>query len=136
MELIQAEDHFKIIGKNFSLEISKNSGTIGSYLMDGKLMLSSGIKPNFWRPPTDNDRGNLMPDRLKIWKTASQKQKVEKVFYRKEQTSVDIITTYRLAEMELRYELTHKVFDNGNLEVLGKFIGTNLALPELSLIHI
>ncbi len=131
LEIVQAEDYFKIIGQNFSLEISKNSGTIQSYLMDGKPMLKSGIKPNFWRPPTDNDRGNLMPDRLKIWKTASQNQKVEKVFYRKKKTSVDIITTYRLADIELRYELVHKVFQDGDLEITGRFTGTKLELPEL-----
>ncbi len=131
LEIVPADDHFKILGNHFSIEISKNTGAIQSYLYHGKSMMIAGIKPNFWRPPTDNDRGNLMPERLKIWKTASQEQTVEKVFYRKEKASIDVITTYRLAKLELRYELTHKIFNNGNLEILGRFTGTKIALPEL-----
>ncbi len=131
LKIVTEQDQFKISGIDFSLEISKNSGTIQSYLFYGMPLLSSGIKPNFWRPPTDNDRGNLMPERLKVWKTASEEQKVEKVFYRKEKTSIDVITIYRLAKIALRYELTHKVFDNGILEISGKFTEAKTALPEL-----
>ena len=33
--------------------------------------VTSEITPNFWRAPIDNDRGNNMPNRLKVWKDAT-----------------------------------------------------------------
>lgn len=130
-EVMLNADGFTISGKHFSIEISKNSGTIQSYLFHGKPMLLEGIQPNFWRPPTDNDRGNLMPERLKIWQVASQQQKVEKIYYRKGQAAVKVVTIYRLAKIELRYQLTHSILGNGSLKISGKFIEAKLNLPEL-----
>ena len=34
-------------------------------------LISSGPKPNFWRAPTDNDRGNDFPERCAPWKVAT-----------------------------------------------------------------
>lgn len=38
--------------------------------------IASHFKLNFWRAPTDNDRGWKMPDVCKIWKEATEKQKL------------------------------------------------------------
>lgn len=130
-EVLENIENFEIRGKNFSLNISKERGTIQSYLFHDKMLMTDGIRPNFWRPPTDNDRGNLMPERLKIWKTASQKQKVEKVFYRRIKNKVEVITRFRLAAIDLRYELIHSILGDGTLEINGKFIETKISLPEL-----
>ena len=35
-------------------------------------MFDSIPRPNFWRAPTDNDMGNLMPQRYAQWKIASK----------------------------------------------------------------
>jgi len=130
-ELLENTDSFEIRGKNFSLSISKKRGTIQSYLYHDKILMIDGIQPNFWRPPTDNDRGNLMPERLKIWKTASQKQKVENIFYRKIKNKIEVITKFRLGGIDLRYELIHSILGDGTLEINGKFIEAKINLPEL-----
>ena len=47
------------------------NGGLVSYVYGGKEMIKAIPKPNFWRAPTDNDYGNLMPMRYGQWKLAS-----------------------------------------------------------------
>ena len=56
----------------------KAKGAVTSYKVAGKEYFYDGfgIQPNFWRGPTDNDYGNSMPYRLRIWKEASANFKV------------------------------------------------------------
>ena len=42
-----------------------------SYEYGGRELLAAPPVPNFWRAPTDNDKGNMMPQRYAQWKTAS-----------------------------------------------------------------
>ena len=58
-------------GEDFEVLFSTLFGGLVSYRYGGKEMLAQMPKPNFWRAMTDNDRGNLMPDRYGQWKLAS-----------------------------------------------------------------
>jgi len=73
----------------------------------------------------------LMPERLKIWKTAREKQKVEKIFYQKDKGKIEVVTHYRLATIDLRYELIHSILGDGTMEISGKFLEAKISLPEL-----
>lgn len=63
--------NFGIKGDNFEALFSQNFGGLVSYRYAGKELLKAIPRPNFWRPPTDNDFGNNMPFRYSKWKTAS-----------------------------------------------------------------
>lgn len=71
LELIEGHFNIGVRGKNFRLLFSHASGSLISYQYGGKEMLIEPVRPNFWRPPTDNDLGNLMPQRYAQWKIAS-----------------------------------------------------------------
>ncbi len=47
------------------------AGSLTSYRFGGTEMLKTVPMPSFWRAPTDNDRGNRMPQRCGQWKLAS-----------------------------------------------------------------
>lgn len=47
-------------GPDFSLRISRTTGFLESLKFGGCEMLTAPLKPNFWRSPTDNDRGYKM----------------------------------------------------------------------------
>ncbi len=59
-------------GEHFTALFSHTNAALVSYVYAGKEMIADIPKPNFWRAPTDNDRGNLMPQRYAQWKIASQ----------------------------------------------------------------
>lgn len=58
-------------GENFSILFSRNENGITSYRYGGKEMIEFIPRPDFWRAPTSNDRGNKMPARYGVWKLAS-----------------------------------------------------------------
>ncbi|MGW9687144.1 glycoside hydrolase family 2 TIM barrel-domain containing protein [Flagellimonas sp. 2504JD1-5] len=70
LEVIHGEV-IEIKNGTVSLKIDSKSGEIISWHYKGKEITSNPMKPNFWRPPTDNDLGNGMPKWAKIWQNAT-----------------------------------------------------------------
>lgn len=60
-----------IRGESFEALFSKQAGGLVSYRYGSRELLKGTVKPNFWRAPTDNDRGSRMPMRYAQWKIAS-----------------------------------------------------------------
>jgi len=68
-----------VTGKDIVLTVGKTSGEIESFAYSGTQLLASPLVPNFWRAPTDNDRGNGMPWRLGVWKDAGPMRTINSV---------------------------------------------------------
>ena len=50
----------------------------GEQRTNSSLASDLGLRLNFWRAPTDNDRGWKMPEVCKVWKDATESQKLPK----------------------------------------------------------
>lgn len=61
LSLGENDSDFTVEGKNFSIRISKKTGELYSYVLDGEECLSGGIRPNFGRANTDNERIAQVP---------------------------------------------------------------------------
>lgn len=70
-KVINSGHNFGVRGENFEVMFSYLNGGLVSYRFGGVEMIEMIPKPNFWRAPTDNDCGNLMPMRYGQWKLAS-----------------------------------------------------------------
>lgn len=71
MRVIHGNFDVGVIGDDFRVLFSRLEGGLVSYQYGGKEYIESIPRPNFWRAPTDNDMGNLMPYRYAQWKSAS-----------------------------------------------------------------
>ena len=71
VELVKSLHNIGVRGENFQVMFSVLNGGMVSYKYAGREMIEAIPKPNFWRAPTDNDCGNLMPMRYAQWKIAS-----------------------------------------------------------------
>ena len=71
IQVIHSLHNLGVKGEHFEIMFSYLNGGLVSYRYGGKEMIEAIPKPNFWRAPTDNDCGNLMPMRYAQWKTAS-----------------------------------------------------------------
>ena len=71
VEIVKSVHNIGVRGENFQVMFSVLNGGLVSYKYAGREMLEAIPKPNFWRAPTDNDNGNLMPMRYAQWKIAS-----------------------------------------------------------------
>jgi beta-galactosidase len=62
-----------INNSNVKYIFSRHDGLLHQYVVDGSNYLKDGygLKPNFWRPPTDNDFGADLQKTLINWKRAS-----------------------------------------------------------------
>lgn len=69
--VIHGYNNIGVRGEGFEVLFSTLHGGPVSYCYGGRELLAQMPKPNFWRAMTDNDRGNLMPDRYGQWKIAS-----------------------------------------------------------------
>lgn len=70
-EVINGGWNIGVIGENFRILFSKLQCGLVSYQYEGRELLKSIPRPNFWRAPTDNDRGSYAPGRYGQWKLAS-----------------------------------------------------------------
>lgn len=107
-------------------------GEITRWESFGKLITSHPIRPNFWRPPTDNDLGNGMQNWAKIWKLATENTKgtlLESPVVKN--GSVQFATQYTLeggkAKLVCRYQLTA----GSEMKIEVRFVATNKKLPKM-----
>jgi beta-galactosidase len=77
----ETEVSYIVEAGNAVYEINRKSGALSSIEIQGRQMLSAPMQPNFWRPPTDNDRGNGMPGKLSAWRDALSKRTLNSVSY-------------------------------------------------------
>ena len=72
---LQIDDQVAIINiqsDGFSVSFDKTKGQLTSYKLGEKEMLMSGPEPVLWRAPIDNDFGNDMPVRSRMWREFDQ----------------------------------------------------------------
>lgn len=109
-----------VTGIDFSVEVSKESGTILSYKIKGEEQLYSAIKPNFTRPAIDNDvRGVSSRDvakSKKFWNPIQTNLKAESVQYEKidDAVWVDVIQN---TNSDVKLKQQYKIFADGALQV-------------------
>lgn len=70
--VIKGSNNMGVKGEHFEAIFSLSTGGMVSYRYGGREMLKCIPKPNFWRAPTQNDVGNLMPYRYAQWEIASR----------------------------------------------------------------
>lgn len=71
-----ANDKTTVSGQTFTAVFDDKTGQLVSYTVDGAELLASPLQLNFWRPPTDNDRGSSMPKDCLPWREAGSKATV------------------------------------------------------------
>ena len=65
-----------VTGKDFSIIVNLKSAVISDYTMNGMQLIKDGPVPNFWRAPTDNDKGNGMENRCGTWRYAGRDRSI------------------------------------------------------------
>lgn len=73
-----------------------------------------GLRPNFWRAPTDNDYGNGAPQRMQVWKQASKDFKVCKVESFEEGTAAVVKVDYALPTGNV-YTVRYDIYADGTV---------------------
>ena len=126
VELVVGNGNILVRGENFKALFSRMNLGMVSYVYGGVEMLPNTIPlPNFWRTPTNNDSGNMMPQRYAQWKIASmyvttrQNQRFADTSPRVEKNNNNIAITYTYfmpTTPQSSCEVTYRVFGDGTIE--------------------
>jgi beta-galactosidase len=113
-------------GENFSVTFDMAAGVMVSYKNEGKELVKSGLRPDFWRPPTDNDYGNNMPERLGEWKKAGGNAIVKSSAASQHGKDAAVSFVYEIPGSDGRkiasFMSEYKIYGDGTVEVNNTFI--------------
>lgn len=119
VELIATDFNYGVVGDNFNILFGQAAAAPISYRVGGIEYLSGQPKANFWRAPTDNDRGNKMPFRDCVWRNAGQHAKCVKHSAESFGDYAVINFTMQLATepVEAYVEMKYTVYSSGQVRL-------------------
>jgi len=135
-KLDDTETSVVVSGKNFAVTFDKQTGTISSYDIDGKTLITSGPLPTFWRAVTDNDRRVGSMNEQQYWKDATENQQVTKVSTKldKKKSNVEVAIVSRIGSdpaTASSVSTTYTIYGSGDICVAMKVQPKSGALPLL-----
>jgi len=126
-------DKTVVRGEGFAISFSKADGWLGSWSVSGRELIKSPLRPNFWRPLTDNDIPNGHLDRCGVWKKAKDSMKLVDFSCNLDEKSslARIRAGYRIPELDVEMEFEYLVSADNAVKVDMHFIPGEKTLPEL-----
>ncbi|AQT69362.1 Beta-galactosidase [Anaerohalosphaera lusitana] len=131
LSVAQSNDVVVIGGEDFEVTISKTSGLIEAFSFGDVELIQEPLRPNFWRAPTDNDKGNRMPQRQGIWKEAGKDLKVTDFFVEADDKMVTVRANIELTETASKWQTVYTVFGSGDVIVDNQFMPGRSGLPNM-----
>jgi beta-galactosidase len=117
---------------DFRVEFDLERGELVGYTTDGVDLLLRGPRPNFWRPPTDNDYGNQMPKRVGAWREASRTQPLRQVeYWQNSDRDVEVYVTVGLPAVGASHTTGYRVYGNGEIVISGSLSNPGDNAPDL-----
>lgn len=110
----------EVTGRGVEAVLSKKTGTLSSYKVKGRLLLSAGPVPNFWRGPTDNDIGRNAQNDLRTWRDAGADRKVTSVKTEQPhagEVSVEVVCTLPTSPTAATWTTTFTFRGDGEIRV-------------------
>ena len=133
--LTETDDIATLKGDGFEIVFDKKAGTITSYKKGENELLLTGPVPNFWRAPIDNDFGNNLHKRSRVWREAGKTRQLKGVTIDKTNDAVKVIFAFNLVNDSLQpianYNSIYTVYGSGEVMVENHFKMTAEELPEI-----
>ena len=132
LEIKTSEDDIEIKNNKVELHINSISGEISSWMFEGKEITNQPIRPNFWRPPTDNDLGNGMAKWAKIWQDATynySSKLASKPINVYEKVAFEVLYSSPLNDAEI--SVWYRLHLNGQLEIDYNYKPIKIDLPNI-----
>ncbi|MFC2098921.1 glycoside hydrolase family 2 TIM barrel-domain containing protein [Bacteroidota bacterium] len=123
-KIVETGEKLNVSAAKFSINFSKERPAMTSYRINGKEFLAEDLKPNFWRPLTDNDeRGWRAQNLLKDWKNLPQEFELKQFDHEEAGGRVSISGDWEAKGVRLT--LTWIIDNSGEVNV-----GYTLEIPE------
>lgn len=105
-------------GKGFTIGINPKTGLLESYQIAGRELIQKALEPHFWRAATDNDIGNSLQIRSKVWQDAFKTAELKGFEYYKTSTSdYQVETSFFLPAVAATCNITYRIKGDGEVLV-------------------
>ena len=123
---------YRIEGSNFTIRFDKQQGFLKSYLYDDKHFIRNGLKPDFWRAPTSNDKGDGLPERAGVWEHTEKQRQLDTISTEViSDHQIKITTESTLQKTGSTFGADYTIYADGRIKVNTKFKASSDTLPEL-----
>ena len=130
--IIINEDVIQIANDAIDIKINAVTGEIESWKSNGKVITTAPIRPNFWRPPTDNDLGNEMDKWAKIWQEATYNYSAKLISKPKlMNNNVSFEVAYKLPNDIATVKANYTILKNGAIKTMFKYSPNKKDLPNI-----
>ncbi|MDO5035427.1 MAG: glycoside hydrolase family 2 TIM barrel-domain containing protein [Porphyromonas sp.] len=116
---------------NSKVGFDRTNGSLTSLQHKGRELLLQGLRPNFWRPLTDNDVANGTPERCQTWKEIEKQLVLREFTVQETDGGHQLIAKYNLPNQESALTITYIVESATKIKVKVHFTPGKLTLPEL-----
>jgi beta-galactosidase len=119
--------------KDLALRFDKAAGTLVSITFKGRELLEVPLRPDFWRAPTDNDRGRNMTDSQGVWRLAHEGAQVQSLSAQEDAGAgtVMVRADLRLPAVEASWQTTYTISSQGEILVAVLFKPDKTDLPKI-----
>ncbi len=136
LSINESNELISISGEGFSISFDKTAGEISGFKRNKIEFVQKGLVPNFWRAPIDNDFGNGLYRRNRVWREAGEKRKVSKVEVKQiANNKVAVSFNFDLVDEQSNkiadYKSVYTIHGSGDVIVDNHFIMTRDDLPEI-----
>lgn len=122
--VVHGDNNLGIHGEHFDMLFQYGRG-MTSLRYEGKEYLEKEMVPIFWRPATDNDRGNGYPFQMAAWKAASEYRKCVDTKITEGDGYIQIGYRYSFPVLtDLEVTVAYRVYEDGELEICADYPGT------------
>lgn len=108
-----------------------STGNLVSYKLGGRELLARPLVLNFWRPPTDNDRGSKMPQKCAVWREAAAKARLVAFNHTEAANSATVTSQWEIPAGTSRASVTYELFTDGALLISYAFDPEGKDLPVI-----
>ncbi len=136
LEYVQEGGAFTVTGQGFTVRFNR-FGQLESYVLEGREMLAGPLTMDFWRAPTNNDRGRKLQEKAAFWRTAAGMAVVTKAETHRLDNFVVVNFHYKIGSNGTTARVEYSVWPNGTVEVdmeFDPFAGDGPELPRVGMV--
>lgn len=132
LSLSEDGGNIRIEGNGFTILFDKEGGFLKTYVWKGQHLLEDGLKPDFWRAPTSNDKGDGLPQRAAIWRNVEQQRSLQNLDVEQRSGNEVFISTESVFDKSgSQFNVDYSVYGDGSIKVNSRFNAASDTLPEL-----
>jgi beta-galactosidase len=129
----QNADRVVVRVKNLAAVFDKHAGTLASLQFQNVELIERPLRPDFWRAPTDNDRGRKNEKSQGIWRHAGEEAQLKDFSAQADPArhAVVVRAAFALPQVQCQWQTSYTVYATGDLLVEASFLPGKKKLPTL-----